>query len=76
MAIDDRQLDTIVKDKEGFVRLGSVVLFRIIYTAAGPLVHIRIKSNCKQVQERGSPDYFISWEDFKAEVEGGDGNGA
>jgi len=69
VTVRERQLDTVVKDSDGFVRLGKVVLFRVLPTPGGPVVHIRLKSNCRQVQERGSPDYYIAWEEFKAEIE-------
>ena len=67
--VNERLLDTVTKDDQGFVRLGEVVLFRVLSTPAGPLVHIRLKSNCRQVRERGNPDYYVDWEEFKAEIE-------
>jgi len=61
-------LDHIVKDDEGFVRVshyGGTVLFRVVRGDRGGLiVHLRLKRNCNQVQERGSPDYYIPLEDF------------
>lgn len=68
-----RPLDSISKDKRGFVRVGpdpkGVVLFRLINTAYGPTVHIRLKNNCFQVLQRGDPDYYVPWEDFKEVIE-------
>jgi hypothetical protein len=47
----------------------GMVLFRLIETPTGPTVHIRLKRNCRQVEERGDPDFYIPWDDFKEEVE-------
>lgn len=70
-----RSFDSISKDEAGFVRVGGskytqgMVLFRLIETPTGPTVHIRLKRNCRQVEERGDPDFYIPWDDFKEEVE-------
>ncbi len=67
------QIDRITKDEDGFVRVGcngdGVVLFRVLDTGSGPVVHIRLKANCKQVKDRGSPDFYIPWDEFVQEIE-------
>lgn len=72
-----RPVDSITKDDQGFVRVGcdghGVVLFRVISTGSGPVIHIRLKANCAQVQSRGSPDYYIPWDDFQDVIEGRNG---
>ena len=67
-----RPLDVIIKGPDGFVRIGDnqgQVLFRVLDSPTGPLVHIRLKSNSHQVDLRGDPDFYIPWDEFKAEVE-------
>lgn len=68
-----RQIDCVTIDNRGFVRVGKngtgVVLFRIIEDPTGKLVHIRLKSNCLQVEERGDPNFYVPWDDFKSVIE-------
>jgi len=67
-----RSLDQVVRDDDGFVRVGDdrgTVLFRVIGTASGPMVHIRLPLNCRQVRRRGDPDYYIPWDEFKLAIE-------
>ena len=67
-----RPLDIVVKDADGFVRVGNgrgAVLFRVLASPTGPMVHIRLKHNSHQVWQRGAPDFYIPWDEFKAEVE-------
>lgn len=65
-------VDSITKDDQGFVRVGcdgrGVVLFRVISTGAGPVIHIRLKANCDQVRQRGSPDYYVPLDEFIQEI--------
>lgn len=65
--------DRITKDQQGFIRVGGngrgIVLFRILGTPAGPVVHIRLKANCLQVRERGCPDFYIPLDEFVSELE-------
>ena len=67
-----RPLDTVTKDERGRVHVGGsngMILFRVLQSATGPLVHIRLKRNSHQVVERGDPDFYIPWDEFKEEVE-------
>ena len=67
-----RPLDAIAKDTGGLVRVGDssgTVLFRVLPCPTGLMVHIRLKRNSHQVTRRGDPDFYIPWDEFKAEVE-------
>ena len=67
-----RPLDAITKDTSGLVRVGDgrgTVLFRVLPSATGLMVHIRLKRNSHQVTRRGDPDFYIPWDEFKAVVE-------
>jgi len=67
------QIDRITKDGNGFVRVdcdgNGVVLFRVLDTASGPVIHIRLKANCRAVKKRGSPDFYVPWDEFVHEIE-------
>jgi len=67
-----RSFDHIVKDGAGYIRLNGLtgtVLFRIIETPIGKAVHIKLRSNCRQVEQRGDPDFYIPLAEFEAVLE-------